>query len=168
MNVLNQQRKSRTVRTIAASILLAALMTTAACGDKSKSLNNGSSVESSANGSESTGVTETGTADSDSNSDSDTESSNSNQSTQAGSGVDDATSASNNEVKQTTGTYNGLADSHSAEITTEEGVFVYQLTEQSEEQASAIPSNSKVKIEYTEQSSGDSSTRQLTKIEAAQ
>ncbi|MBD3917262.1 hypothetical protein H8B09_00730 [Paenibacillus sp. PR3] len=162
MNVLNQQRKSRTVRTIAASILLAALMTTAACGDKSKSLNNGSSVESSANGSESTGVAETGTADSDS----DTESSDSDQSTQAGSGAEDATSASNNEVKQTTGTYNGLADSHSAEITTEEGVFVYQLTEQSEAQASAIPSNSKVKIEYTEQSSGDSSTRQLTKIEA--
>jgi hypothetical protein len=165
MNTLNQQRKSRTVRTIAASILLAALMTTAACGDKSKSVNNDSSVESSANGSESTGVVETGTA----NSDSDTESSDSNPSTQAGSGIDDAASASNNEVKQTTGTYNGLADSHSAEITTEEGIFVYQLTEQSEEQAAAIRSNTKVKIEYTEQAiDDDTSVRQLTKIEAAE
>ncbi|GMK39345.1 hypothetical protein PCCS19_23990 [Paenibacillus sp. CCS19] len=159
MNVLNRERKSRTVRTVAASILLAALMTTAACSDKSKSLDSGSTIESSANGSDSTGVVETGTAtEEDSNSES------GDQSTQTGGSVDDAASASNNEVKQATGTYNGLADSHSAEITTEEGVFVYQLTEQSEAQASAIQSNAKVKIEFTE----SDGTRQLTKIEAVQ
>lgn len=160
MNVLNRERKSRTVRTVAASILLAALMTTAACSDKSKSLDSGSSVESSANGSDTTGVVETGTADADADSDSES----SEQSTQAGGSVDDAASASNNDAKQATGTYNGLADSHSAEITTEEGVFVYQLTEQSEAQAAAVQSNAKVKIEFTE----SDGTRQLTKIEAVQ
>ncbi|PWW02486.1 hypothetical protein DFQ01_109111 [Paenibacillus cellulosilyticus] len=162
MKELIRERKSRTVRTIAASILLAALMTTAACSDKSKSLDNGSGVESTTNGSDSTGVVETGTAPADSDSGS------GDQSTQAGSGdsgnVDDTASASDNEVKEATGTYNGLADSHSAEIETDDGIFVYQLTEQAEQQASAIQSNAKVKIEYTE----SDGTRQLTKIEVVQ
>ncbi|WP_127530568.1 hypothetical protein [Paenibacillus kobensis] len=159
-------RRSRTMRTVAASLLLAALMTTAACGAESKSSGNDSPastgvVEETANGSGETGAIDTGTATPESGGSSASET---NKDEPAGS---ESTSSNEPAPKQTEGNFNGLADSHSAEITTSEGVFVYQLNEEVEAQAAALEENAKIRFEYIEKAiDGGETQRWLVKIEA--
>jgi len=156
-------RRNRTLRTVAASLLLAALMTTAACGAESKSPNEDGSAETintgipeeTANGSGETGAIDTGTATPEGDGQSPLES-----------GGTDQPAANDPAPKQAEGNFNGLADSHSAEITTPDGTFVYQLGDGIEEQVAALEENAKIRFEYIEKSmDGGESQRWLTKVE---
>ncbi|GFN32090.1 hypothetical protein [Paenibacillus xylaniclasticus] len=167
-------QRSRTLRLTAASLLLAALMTTAACGNDSKSSGEESTVETvntggieeTANGNGETGAIDTGTASPESDAPASTETGSSNTSDSNTPAADTSASSADPAPQQAEGSFNGLADSHSAEITTTEGTFVYQLSEDVEEQVAALEGNAKVRFEYIEkQIDGGGTQRWLTKIE---
>ena len=186
--IRNIKKRSRTVKTVAASLLLAALMTTAACGATEKPLDNGS-VESSG-----TGTPDTGSGTSDNTTETTDPTGTSSDSEGSGTGATDTGTATpepdaaNDEqtgttndpasstdqadlsVKQATGTFNGLADSHSAEITTADGTVVYQIEESIADQVSNLEEGAKIQFEYSEKAiDGDQKLTQLwlTKVEAS-
>ncbi|EFM11747.1 conserved hypothetical protein [Paenibacillus curdlanolyticus YK9] len=186
--IRNMSRRSRTVKTIAASLLLAALMTTAACGASNKPLSDGS-VETSGTGTpdsstdttdnkaetndtagtasdnevSGTGATETGTAtpEQEPNNEEKTDSSTDEGQNAASTDQGDAS------VKQATGTFNGLADSHSAEITTADGTVVYQIEESITDQVSNLEEGAKIQFEYTEKALDGGQQLWLTKVAAS-
>jgi hypothetical protein len=68
------------------------------------------------------------------------------------------------------GTFNGLMDSHSIEIETAAGAIALQITEELAAKINGIPSDAKVKFEYTEKAvEGDAELKQnwLVSIEEA-
>ncbi|MWC30098.1 hypothetical protein [Paenibacillus sp. MMS18-CY102] len=187
--IRNIKKRSRTVKTVAASLLLAALMTTAACGATDKPLNNGS-VETSGAGTPDTGAT-------DNNTDTNDKNGSANEGDVSGTGASDTgtatpeTDSANEEqsgstkqdnepssptdqgdaaVTKATGTFNGLADSHSAEITTADGTVVYQVDASIADQVANLEEGAKIQFEFTEKAlDGDQKLTQLwlTKVEAS-
>ncbi|MFF2889018.1 hypothetical protein [Paenibacillus sp. NPDC057967] len=160
MNLTNKKRKKAAT---AGALLLAVMLTMSACGANANNPSSSGSPNNSESGSpvdqlpDNNGVQEPGAP---SNDDDDNSSTDNNNGTPAESAPISAE-----------GTYTGLIDSNSLEITTDSGAGAYRIPEELRDVVDELPADAKVKFEYTEKAvEGDTSVKQLwlTKLEAVQ
>ncbi|REK75676.1 hypothetical protein [Paenibacillus paeoniae] len=158
MNLTNKKRKKAAT---AGALLLAVMLTMSACGANANNPNNSANPNNNETGSpvdqlpDNNGVQEPGAP-----SDNDDNSTDNN-----GNGNGEASPI------RAEGTYTGLIDSNSLEITTDSGAGAYRIPEELRSIVDELPSDVKVKFEYTEKAvEGETDLKQLwlTKIEAVQ
>lgn len=160
MNLSNKKRKKAAT---AGALLLAVMLTMSACGANANNPSNSGSPNNSETGSpvdqlpDNNGVQEPGAPTNDDDNNSSTDNNNGNPAESAPISAE--------------GTYTGLIDSNSLEITTDSGAGAYRIPEELRDAVDELPADAKVKFEYTEKAvEGDTSVKQLwlTKIEAVQ
>ncbi|RJE91264.1 hypothetical protein D3P07_04195 [Paenibacillus sp. 1011MAR3C5] len=160
MNLTNKKRKKAAT---AGALLLAVMLTMSACGANANNPSSSGNPNNSESGSpvdqlpDNNGVQEPGAPSNDDDND--------NNSSTDNNGIGESAPIS------AEGTYTGLIDSNSLEITTDSGAGAYRIPEELRSVVDELPADAKVKFEYTEKAiEGDTDVKQLwlTKIEAVQ
>lgn len=159
MNLTNKKRRKAAT---AGALLLAVMLTMSACGANANNSNNGGTPNNSETGApvdqlpDENGVQEPGAPTNDD--DNTTTDNNSNSSEEAA-------------PISAEGTYVGLIDNNSLEITTDGVAAAYRIPEELHTTIQDLPADAKVKFEYTEKAvEGETDLKQLwlTKIEVVQ